>query len=91
MGKKYGFLAIWQHPSGATLRIQQVNSGGPWLPLTDIWGWGDPWGSQAAAAEISTGKVGRDGVRGGNEPRKRQAGEWLLQVRNVGMDHCGTP
>lgn len=58
---------MWQHPSGATLKIQ-VNSPGPWLPLTEIWGWGGPWGSQAAADQISMGKVGRNGMRRGNEP-----------------------
>lgn len=49
-----------------------MNSGGSWLPLSEIWGWGGPWGSQAAADEIPTGKVGRDGMRRGNEPSSMQ-------------------
>lgn len=60
----YGSIPLEQ-PSGSTRN--QVNSGSSWLPLSEIWGWGGPWGSQAAAGEISTGKVGRDGMRRGNE------------------------
>lgn len=65
----YGSVHL-EKPSGSSRN--QVNSGGSWLLLTEIRVWGGPWGSQAAAAEISTGKVGRDGARRGNEPSSAQ-------------------